>query len=268
MKLPATLCIVASLLLSTSTASAHKAWILPSATVATQGAWVTVDAAVSNDLFYFNHVPLRLEALQITAPDGSRLSPQNPHTGRFRSVFDLALEQSGSYRLALVMDGLIASWEENGETKRLRGSRQDIEAALPKQAENLRITHSTSRVESFVTAGAPNTAALQPTGVGLELKPITHPNDLYAGETARFVLLIDGQPAADQALTLTPGATRYRDSQDEQTLRTNAKGEFSITWAAPGMYWLNTSVELDKNVMPPATLRRLGYAATLEVLAP
>ncbi|MBD8525650.1 DUF4198 domain-containing protein [Pseudomarimonas arenosa] len=268
MKLRATLGLSAGLLLAASTASAHKLWMLPSATVATQGQWVTVDAAVSNDLFYFNHRPLALDGLQITAPDGSKLSPQSVHTGHFRSVFDLPLEQKGSYRLALVMDGLLASWEAGGESKRMRGSQAEIEAAVPKDAKNLRITHSTSRVETFVTAGAPDTKALQPTGHGIELKPVTHPNDLYAGETASFVLLIDGQPAANQPLTLTPGATRYRNSQDEQKLNTNDWGEFSITWPAPGMYWLNTSVEQDKNVSPPATMRRLGYAATLEVLAP
>ena len=49
-------------------AFAHKAWLLPSQTViAGENAWVTVDAAVSNDLFYFNHVPLQLERLVITA---------------------------------------------------------------------------------------------------------------------------------------------------------------------------------------------------------
>ena len=45
-------------------ALAHKAWLLPSQTVIAGNApWITVDGAVSNDLFYFNHVPLRLAAL-------------------------------------------------------------------------------------------------------------------------------------------------------------------------------------------------------------
>ena len=53
------------------TASAHKAWLLPSQTVlAGNDPWISVDAAVSNDLFYFNHVPLRLDNLVIIAPDG------------------------------------------------------------------------------------------------------------------------------------------------------------------------------------------------------
>src|SRR5690606_27185828 len=41
-------------------AEAHRVWMLPSATVLSGNeAWVTVDGAVSNDLFYFEHVPLR-----------------------------------------------------------------------------------------------------------------------------------------------------------------------------------------------------------------
>ena len=50
---------------------AHKAWLLPSATVSTVDQWITVDAAVSNDLFYFNHNPLRTDGLSITAPHKS-----------------------------------------------------------------------------------------------------------------------------------------------------------------------------------------------------
>ena len=45
-------------------AQAHKAWLQPSQTVlAGNSPWVTVDAAVSNDLFYFNHVPLKTDNL-------------------------------------------------------------------------------------------------------------------------------------------------------------------------------------------------------------
>src|SRR5690606_10186655 len=59
-------------------ASAHKAWLRPSQTVvAGEAPWITVDAAVSNDLFYFNHVPLRLDNLVITAPDGTALEAAN-----------------------------------------------------------------------------------------------------------------------------------------------------------------------------------------------
>ena len=65
-------------------ASAHKAWLLPSQTViAGENPWITVDAAVSNDLFHFNHVPLPLERLAITAPDGKAAPSAN---GLFESA--------------------------------------------------------------------------------------------------------------------------------------------------------------------------------------
>jgi uncharacterized GH25 family protein len=249
-------------------AQAHKAWILPSATVLSGSeAWITVDAAVSNDLFYFNHVPLRLDTLAITAPDGSKVDAQNPHTGKYRSVFDLALTKPGTYRIALVNSGgLFASWEENGAPKRWRGNAATFATDVPKDAKNLQVTQAAGRNETFVTLGAPDTAALAPTGTGLELVPITHPNDLFAGETASFKLQIDGKPAAGLAVVLTAGGTRYRDAQDEIKATTDADGKFSVTWPAAGMYWLETSLQDDKATTPPATLRRASYVATLEVL--
>src|SRR5690606_37835095 len=75
-------------------AQAHKAWLLPSSTVTTPDQWVTVDAAVSNDLFYFNHAPLRVDNLSITAPDGSTLQPENVATGKYRTTFDVHLAQN------------------------------------------------------------------------------------------------------------------------------------------------------------------------------
>lgn len=259
---------LASMLTTAPSVLAHDVWIYPSATVATAGDWITFDAAASNDLFYFNHRPLPLDALRITAPDGSRLAPQSTHAGKFRSSFDLPLEQKGSYRVALVMDGLLASWKEGEENKRWRGSAADLERQVPKDAKDLVVTQHVHRIETFVTAGAPDTRALAPTGRGIELAPVTHPNDLYAGETARFVVLVDGKPAPELALTVTPGGTRYRDQLDELALRTDAEGAFSITWVAPGMYWLHASLEDAKDVAPPATGRRMAYSATLEVLSP
>ena len=45
-------------------AQAHRAWMLPSATVLSgEDPWITVDAAVSNDLFYFEHFPLRIQGI-------------------------------------------------------------------------------------------------------------------------------------------------------------------------------------------------------------
>lgn len=247
-------------------AQAHKAWLLPSATVVSGNTpWVSVDGAISNNLYYPDHFPLRLESLTITAPDGSTVAAQNPHVGKYRSVFDVELGQTGTYRIASVNAGLFASWEENGQPKRWRGNAEAFEKEVPKDADKLQITRSAGRIETFVTNGAPSTDALAPTKAGLELVPVTHPNDLFAGEAASFRLLIDGEPAANVDVEIVPGATRYRDSQNEIAIKTNADGHFSVTWPTPGMYWLEATLQDDK-AAPPATSRRASYVATLEVL--
>lgn len=248
-------------------AHAHKLWMKPSATVFSDtGAWVTVDAAVSNDLFYFNHVPLRLDGLQITAPDGSKVEPQNAATGKFRSVFDVELAQEGTYKLALVNRGMFARYKLDGEDKRWRGSAEAFEAELPAGATDVEASQSLGRVETFATVGSPTTTVFETTGEGIELVPVTHPNDLYAGETAEFRLLVDGEPVSGLEIEVVPGGTRYRDQQDEQRLTTDADGRFEVTWPEAGMYWLETTHADQKTTLPQAGERRLSYVATFEVL--
>lgn len=261
------LALVLSLAVMPFTAMAHKAWLQPSETVlAGADPWVTVDAAVSNDLFYFNHVPLPLERLAITAPDGSKVDAQNGATGRYRSVFDVQLKQQGTYRIAMVNSGLSASWDEGGKPKRWRGTAAAFASEVPKDAKDLKVTQSVGRVETFVTNGSPNDTALKPVGEGIELVPVTHPNDLFAGEQAKFKLQIDGKPAVGLEIEIVRGGTRYRNAQEEIKARTDANGEFSVTWPEAGMYWLETVSEDINTSLPQAKQRRLSYVATLEVL--
>jgi len=266
MKIALRVVALAAALLAPLASHAHKTWLLPSATVSTVDQWITVDAAVSNDLFYFNHVPLRLDSLVITAPDGSKIAPENAHTGKYRSVFDVQLKQNGTYKVAIVNQGLFASYEENGARKRWRGSAEKFATEVPANAKGLEVNESVGRIETFVTAGKPSEAALKPSNVGLELIPVTHPNDLYAGEATKFRFLLDGKPAANLEVVVQAGGTRYRNEQQEQKLKTDANGELSVTWPNPGMYWLESSLQDQKTAVKQAKQRRVSYVATFEVL--
>jgi uncharacterized GH25 family protein len=254
-------------------AQAHRAWLLPSATVLSgDDVWVTVDAAISNDLFYFEHHPMRLNGLQVFGPDGQAVTPEHPNTGRYRSTFDVRLAKTGTYRVAVINDTLMASYKEaGGESKRLRGTAESIRKELPADAQSVRITHSQSRIEAFVTSGKPTDEVLQPSGIGLELQPVTHPNDLFVGDTARFRLLLDGKPAAGIEVSVIPGGIRYRDQLGEMKLTTDKDGVVSVDWPEPGMYWLSAShgggrgdAQESGSFEKPA--RRTAYSATLEVL--
>ncbi|WP_235907790.1 DUF4198 domain-containing protein [Siccirubricoccus phaeus] len=258
--------LLAALLALPLPALAHRAWLLPSATVLSgDDAWVSVDAAVSNDLFYFEHFPLPLDGLTIMAPDGSEVAAENQARGRYRSTFDFRVAQAGTYRVAVAGGGLTASWRQDGQTRRWRGTREAFAREVPANAEGLRVTLGQRRIEFFVTRGAPSDRALQPINEGLELVPITHPNDLVAGEPARFRMLLDGKPAAGIEVSVIPGGIRYRDQLKEVKLRTDAEGAVTVRWDGPGMYWLSASVRDDRSGLPNVQ-RNASYAATLEVL--
>lgn len=267
MKISSKLIALALALLLPFSAHAHKAWLLPSDTVLS-GAdpWITVDAAVSNDLFYFNHVPLRLDALSISGPNGQPIKAENSAVGKFRSTFDVHLSEPGTYRIAVVNAGLFANWEENGKPKRWRGTAESFAREVPQDAKDLKVSQSAGRIETFVTAGRPNAIALKPTGLGLELVPVTHPNDLFAGEAASFKLLLDGKPAAGLAVDIIPDGIRYRDKQNEISVTSDSNGQFNVTWPSAGRYWLHAEIEDDKTTIAQASQRRASYVATLEVL--
>ncbi|WP_336489906.1 DUF4198 domain-containing protein [Methylobacterium nigriterrae] len=247
-------------------AEAHRAWMLPSSTVLSgEDVWVTMDAAVSNDLFVFEHVPMRLDGLAVTGPDGAAVKPENSATGKFRSTFDLHLTRPGTYRASLANEFLFASYRLNGEQKRWRGRPENLEKDVPREAEGLKLTQSLQRTDTFVTLGKPNAAALAPSGRGLELRLDTHPNNLAAGEPARFTLLLDGTPAPGVEVEVVRGGARYRDKPDAMRLRSGSDGVVTVTWPGPGMYWLGAETQ-DERASVPNARRRAIYNATLEVL--
>lgn len=225
------------------TASAHRAWLEPSFTVLSgDSAWVSVDAAISNELFYADHNPMRLDNLVVYAPDGSVDKIQNALTSKYRSTFDVQLSKPGTWKIASVSSTVTASWTENGQVKRFRGSADDFAKQVPAGAVDLKTIRGASRNETFVTRDAPTDTVLKPTGKGLELVPVTHPNDLVAGEAATFRFLLDGKPAADLEVTLAPGNSRYRATPGDFKVKTGADGSFKVTFPEAGMYWLNATV--------------------------
>lgn len=246
-------------------AQAHRAWMIPSSTTLSgSSAWIGVDAGMSNGVFVADHAAMRLDGLTITAPDGSRVEPQNLMRGRLRQTFDVELTQPGTYRIANVIDTVVASYKLNGETARWRGAPADYPAALPAGATEVEASHTQMRVETFATLGQPNETAFASSGAGIEMVPVTHPTDLVAGEAATFRLMKDGRPAAGLEVTIARGGSRYRDTPDEMTVRTDAEGAFTVTWPEPGMYWMNAAVRT------PAQGERLAvnaqYNAVVEVL--
>jgi len=274
MKLKTSLLAMAALGLSLCAiqAQAHKPWLLPSSTlVEGKEPWVTVDAAISEGLFDIDHQPLKLDGVLVTAPDGANAPLENIGNGKLRNTFDVRLNKPGTYRIALVSHSVMGSYKDAaGETKRFRGSEVTLAKDVPADASDVKLTRTVSRLETFVSAGTPDRAVFKPSGVGLELVPVSHPNDLRSGEQATWRFLLDGKPVANLGVSLIPGGVRYRGTLGELRKQTDANGEVRFELPAAGMYMLSSSWPVAAPAVagqpPVMPARRASYAATLEIL--
>ena len=259
-----TLLIAATAALLPLAAQAHMNWLLPNSTVAAgKEAVIVVDASTSEDLFTFERA-LKLEQITITGPGGLKLEAQNRSAGRNRESFELSLPSAGSYRISNVSSALMGSYKLNGETKRFRGAVSEI----PADAEVVSLVQMSNRQQTFVSREEPGKIDFAPEGAGLELLPLDAVTDLSNGDRTRFRLLLDGKPVADSAITLRRGGNRYRYKMGEITLKTDAKGEFTVEWTEPGAYWIGANV--GERAMNGGTrekpMQRASVTATVEVL--
>ncbi|MBC2605909.1 DUF4198 domain-containing protein [Pelagicoccus albus] len=247
-------------------ASAHRLWILPSYTVLSgEDQWVSFEAAVSNNLFYPNHVALRLDGVHAISPSGQELELQSPAQGKIRSSFELQLKEQGTYRIYSGGGMMFASWTEDGEKKRKRGTDKEFAAMDLASMEDLQLRKNINRVETYVSAGEPTD--ITPSGKGLELEFISHPNDLYTGETAQFRVLLDGKPSSGQKITVVKGNDRYRDTEGSLELESDSEGLIEVSWDQAGRYWINGSTQIAGGEFHGYEVKRgASYTLVVEVL--
>jgi uncharacterized GH25 family protein len=253
-------------------AQAHRPWMLPTSTFieTDREAWVTIDGAVSEGLFDVDHMPLRMDGLTVTGPDGVTAPAPAATVGKFRSSVDLRLPKNGTYRITLAATSVMGSYKLNGEMKRFRATEQTAAKEVPAGATEVKTTTMVQRQDTFVTLNKPTTVALKPVGAGLELVPVTHPNELRAGEKATFRFQLDGKPLPNFPFSMIPGGVKYRGTANELRLTTDAKGEATFTLPAPNMYWLSAAYPANAARGPgaeaPPEAKRWSYSATLEIL--
>src|SRR5690606_6512512 len=239
---------------------------LPSTTVLSgEGQRISVEGAVSNDLFFPNHIALPLTATTATAPSGAQLELLSPAQGRIRCSFELQLDEQGTHRITTINDLVFLNWQENGETRYARGTPDEIAQRDLAQLAELKLSRWVSRVETFVTCGAPT--PIPPIGEGIEFEFLTHPNDLFAGETARFRVLLNGRPHAGSEVTLVKGNDRFRNAVNEIVVTSDADGLVEIAWPEPGRYWLTTHADPSPGEFAGRPIERgSAFFLTLEVL--
>ena len=91
--------------------------------------WITVGAAAANDRFFFNHMPLTLERLTISAPGDSKVAVDN--------------------------HDVMGAYIHNGESKRFRASAENCIRTIPAGATGLHPSEPAGRIETLLPLGKP-----------------------------------------------------------------------------------------------------------------
>lgn len=218
-----------------SAASAHTPYLAPNTFAPRAGGVVTLDAAFA-ETFFVPEAAFDHSAFQVTGPDGRSVAPGTVHVLKTRTVVEHPLpEAKGTYRFSTGprLGALFRTWEANGE----RHSSRDPDVKIPEGATVLADFQSLTLAETYVSIDAPDRAALAPRGKGLELVPITHPNDLYAGERFEFLVHYDGRPLADQKVEIAEAVWTSDRKPHTEVLLTDAQGRVTLQLREAGT-WL------------------------------
>jgi uncharacterized GH25 family protein len=251
---------------------AHKRWILPSLFNVSEEQWVVVDATVSNNIFFADK-PWPLTGITVTTPDGKTAQIENQIEGHRRSSFDFLLNMPGTYKITSGGDVFFAQYTMpststgKATTENTRGfDFTQLKARLPENAKDITFAKSISRLESYVTLGAPTLQVFNPEKTGIELVPVTHPNDLYHQEKAKFQFLVNGEKVAGIKVMMVWEGTRHRNDEAAVTLMTDKNGEVSIDLNQTGRFLLEVSHQIDLKDDDTFSKLFMSYFGTFEVL--
>lgn len=263
---PLTLLAGAVLGAAAASASAHTPYLVPSDFAPRAGQTVALDAAFA-ETFFVPEAAFDDSRFAIVRPDGSTAAPDAVQAMKTRTVAEYTLPAgNGTYRLSTGprLGALFRTWEIDGR----RESSRDAAARIPAGAKVIADFQSLTLAESYVSVGAPDRAALAARGSGLEFVAVTHPDDLYVGESFEFVVQYDGKPLAGQKVEVTEAVWTSDRAPQVQTLTTDARGHARLALQRTG-----TFVALSRHRTPapagaPVAEYSHSYTLSFRVLAP
>lgn len=218
-------------------AQAHTPYLAPASFEPVHLGWVTLDASFA-DTFFIPEVVFDNSEFAVLDTAGKRSKPATVQLFKTRAVVEHQLTEKGTYRFSTGArhGAVFRMYEVNGERKGTRDPNEE----LPKGAKLLDHFQSVTLAETYITLGAPTQPALEPYNKGLEVVPVTHPNDVYDGEAFRVQVLFDGKPLAAQELHIFVANDGQGDEKPALTGTTDSKGFADLTLPKVATYLLQT----------------------------
>lgn len=160
-------------------------------------------------------------------------------------MFDLEIDQPGTWKLELARPPVYFTFYTNkrGAEKRIFADKQAAQSQLPEGAQDVVTRRFNVSTVSYITWRAPDEQVLNLTKEGLEMAGPTHPSDVVAGDEVAFRFFVDGKPAANVSVELTPGGSKYRNDREMQKLTTDEQGMLVFTPDRVGPWYLAARVD-------------------------
>ncbi|NHC02791.1 DUF4198 domain-containing protein [Acinetobacter sp. 187] len=281
-------------------ASAHtmSPFVLPEAFDTKAAQNLSFQSAVTIEKFFTPGFNFKTSYV-ITEPDGQQKTINPAASLKRFSVAEFDLPKDGTYRIR-TQDGLGNSGKYalvDGRWLRVRAVRPQAANApkpeakqapaqaaktadakpaqpprmimsdqVPANAQTLEVTNHLI-AETFISKAKPS-AIPAVTNKGFELKFITHPNELYEGESLKAQVLNNGKAVKDLEIDVFKGAGQFDGAQTKElsAVKTNAKGEFEVKFDEPGVYLITTSYpEANPDATKKPATDVYTYGLTVEV---
>jgi len=247
-------CAALSLAGASLAADAHSPYLLPNTFDIVERKHVTVEASFT-ETFFVPDVVMKADDYHVVTPAGAKQALTPVYTQDL-AIIEAPTPAAGTYR--------ISTGQRTGRTSKAVYRNNDwefVDPGKPAQAnERVYDVKSITTADVFVSRGKPSDTALAPRNEGLEFRPLTHPNSLFAGGEAKFEVLYDGKPLADKPVAVHFHDERYSNRKVYTETKTDAAGRFSVKLGHPGIY-----LAMTRHRLLPAAEGQPGTSHTYSV---
>lgn len=242
-------------------ASAHTAYMQPNVFDSANASQVTIETSFTED-FSRPEVAVESQDFHLYRPDGRRDSYDRVTVLNQMTVLESDLTETGTYRFT--------SGERLGRLStqvRIDGQWRPIDPeATPPRGAPTRQSQTATVSDVYVTKGPPTSQVIDVNVGRLAIRPVTHPNSIYLDQGFSLRVTFDGAPVANQELELTRDGGGYDEPAFVRTLRTDAAGALTISFAQPGVYLLMTRMSGDAPAGSATAVRSYTTSLTFEVM--
>jgi len=238
---------------------AHQAWILPNFFRTEQNpAWLSFDTTWGDSAFTPMEGP-GLQQIWIVGPSDQRRTPPLLYVGKTKTVGECELDQSGTYRIEAFKPPTYWTRVVDGDAEKWLRKSKDLVG----DAKIVRSDQYWSKAVAYVTVEKVTTEPLASQNDLLELAPINHPNEIFAGTVFQARLFGSGTPMPDHPIKVFAEGSQAHEAT--VTHNTDKEGLLSVKFDQPGRYLLVAQHERKTPKSELADVQSLNFYLMLYV---